>query len=112
MITKNSLKTNQKIKTETMVEATNNSYDVKISLDLSHQGKSPIYKKILASDYQSLITAANKLATKHEISPAEIKLKYHDGDNWVVVEDDNDVQMAFALANRNNVKLIFAIRHH
>ena len=107
MITKNSLKN----KNETMVEATNTSYDVKISLDLSHQGKSPIFKKILAADFQTLITAANKLATKHEISPEEIKLKYHDGDNWVVVEDENDVQMAFAMANRNNAKLIFAIRH-
>ena len=93
-----------------MVEATNQSQDVKLSLDLTAQGKSPIFKRVQASDYQTLITAANKLAAKHEISPEEIKLKYHDGDNWVVVEDDNDVQMAFSIANNTNVKLIFAIR--
>ena len=94
-----------------MVEATITSHDVKLSLDLTAQGKSPIFKRVQASDYQTLITAAHKLATKHAISPQEIKLKYHDGDNWVVVEDENDVQMAFACAQRNNVKLIFAIRH-
>ena len=52
-----------------MVEATNTSHDVKISLDLTSQGKSPIFKRVLASDYQTLIAAANKLAAKHEISP-------------------------------------------
>ena len=69
MIPKNSLKINQKNITANMVEATNTSHDVKISLDLTSQGKSPIFKRVLASDYQTLIAAANKLAAKHEISP-------------------------------------------
>jgi len=44
------------------------------------------------------------------VNPNEINLRYHDGDNWVVVEDDDDVQLAFSLALSSNGKVIFTIK--
>lgn len=84
--------------------------DVKLSLDLASQGKSPIVKRVIATNYENLINHAKKLAAKHEVNPEEINLRYHDGDNWVVVEDDDDVQLAFTLARSSNGKVIFNIK--
>jgi plastocyanin domain-containing protein len=75
-----------------MVEAKNPNYknlDVKLSLDLSAQGKSPIVKRVLATDYDTLMAQAKTLAGKHGIS--EVHLRYHDDDNWVIVEDNEDL---------------------
>merc|ERR1712061_792286 len=44
------------------------------------------------------------------VNSESINLRYHDGDNWVVVEDDDDVQLAFTLARSSNGKVIFAIK--
>merc|ERR1712110_1146690 len=96
--------------TTTMVEANNQNLDVKLSLDLAGQGKSPIVKRVMASNFETLLTTAKNLATKNQVNPEEINLRYHDGDNWVVVEDDDDVQLAFTLARSNNGKVIFAIK--
>ena len=93
-----------------MVEANNQNLDVKLSLDLAGQGKSPIVKRVMASNFETLLTTAKNLATKNQVNPEEINLRYHDGDNWVVVEDDDDVQLAFTLARSNNGKVIFAIK--
>ena len=41
-----------------MVSATSSNYktlDVKLSLDMSAQGKSPIVKRVLATDYDKLM---------------------------------------------------------
>jgi hypothetical protein len=84
--------------------------DVKLTLDLVAQGKSPIVKRVIATNYENLLNHAKKLAAKHEVNPEEINLRYHDGDNWVVVEDNDDVQLAFTLARSSNGKVIFTIK--
>ena len=54
-----------------MVEATNAKLDVKLSLDLCAQNKSPVVKRVLASDYTTLVNQAKALGTKHGISEAD-----------------------------------------
>ena len=93
-----------------MVEANNQNLDVKLSLDVAAQGKSPVVKRVMASNFDTLLTTAKNLATKNGVNPEEINLRYHDGDNWVVVEDDDDVQLAFTLARSSNGKVIFTIK--
>ena len=89
-----------------MVEANNQNLDVKLSLDVAAQGKSPVVKRVMASNFEQLLTTAKNLATKNGVNPEQINLRYHDGDNWVVVEDDDDVQLAFTLARSSNGKVI------
>jgi len=75
-----------------MVEATKpniKNLDVKLSLDVSSQGKSPVVKRVLATDYDTLMAQAKTLAGKHGISGCN--LRYYDGDNWVIVEDNDDL---------------------
>ena len=93
-----------------MVEANNQNLDVKLSLDVAAQGKSPVVKRVMASNFEQLLTTAKNLATKNGVNSESINLRYHDGDNWVVVEDDDDVQLAFSLALSSNGKVIFTIK--
>lgn len=93
-----------------MVEANNKNLDVKLSLDLSAQGKSPVVKRVLASDYATLMAQANKLAASKGVSETDCALRYYDGDNWVIVEDDEDLQLAFAIALSDTKKLLFSIK--
>ena len=93
-----------------MVEAPNARLDVKLSLDLSAQNKSPVVKRVLASDYTTLMNQAKALGTKHGLSEADCQLRYHDGDNWVIVEDNQDLELAFAIATSSTMKLIFSIK--
>ena len=64
----------------------------------------------MASNFDTLLTTAKNLATKNGVNPNDINLRYHDGDNWVVVEDDDDVQLAFTLARSSNGKVLFTIK--
>jgi len=75
-----------------MVSATSSNYqtlDVKLSLDLSNQGKNPIVKRVLATDYDKLMAQAQSLAEKYAVSG--FSLQYFDGDDWTVVEDNSDL---------------------
>jgi hypothetical protein len=64
----------------------------------------------MASNFEQLLTTAKNLASKNGVNSEQINLRYHDGDNWVVVEDDDDVQLAFTLARSSNGKVIFSIK--
>ena len=84
-----------------MVEASSDfkkGLDIKLSLDLTAQGKSPVIKRVLASDYDTLMSQSKKLAVRHGLSEAECQIKYFDGDSMVVVEDNDDLDLAFAIA--------------
>lgn len=50
-----------------MVQASKNNLDVKLSLDLSAQNKSPVVKRVLASDYTTLLNQAKALGAKHGV---------------------------------------------
>lgn len=93
-----------------MVEATKANLDVKLSLDLTAQNKSPVVKRVLASDYATLMKQAKNLGIRHGISEADCHLRYHDGENWIIVEDDQDLELAFAIATSNTSKLMFTIK--
>ena len=82
---------------------------MKLSLDLTAQNKSPVVKRVLASDYTTLVNQAKALGAKHGISEDECQLRYHDGDNWVIVEDDQDLELAYTIAT-SSMKLIFTIK--
>ena len=71
-----------------MVQATQTTLDVKLSLDLSAQNKSPVVKRVLASDYATLLNQAKTLGAKHRVKEEDCQLRYFDGDNWVIVEDN------------------------
>ena len=97
-----------------MVEASSDfkkGLDIKLSLDLTAQGKSPVIKRVLASDYDTLMSQSKKLAVRHGLSEAECQLKYFDGDSMVVVEDNDDLDLAFAIAQTSDNKLTFTIKH-
>jgi len=70
-----------------MVQA-NNNLDVKISLDMTAYNRSPVVKRVLASNYATLMTQTTTLAKKHSVESSALVLKYYDGDSWVIVEDD------------------------
>ena len=89
-----------------MVQA-NNTLDVKISLDMAAYNRSPVIKRVLASNYTTLMNQATALAQKHGIAASPLILKYYDGDSWVIVEDDQDLELAFAIATSNDSKLTF-----
>ena len=38
-------------------------------------------------------------------------MKYYDGESWVIVEDNDDLELAFAIAQSGNMKLTFSIKH-
>ena len=93
-----------------MVQANpNKNIDVKLSLDLTAQNKSPVVKRVLASDFDTLMKQAKTLAAKHGINEG-VHLRYHDGDSWIIVEDGDDLELAFAIAQSNTMKLIFQIK--
>ncbi len=97
-----------------MVEANANfkkGLDIKLSLDLSAQRKSPVVKRVQPSDYDTLLSVAKKMASKHGLSEEGCKLKYNDGESFVVVEDDDDLEMAYAIAQSGSMKLMFLIKH-
>jgi len=50
-----------------------------------------VVKRVLASDYTTLTNQAKALGAKHGVREEECLLRYHDGDNWVIVEDDQDL---------------------
>ena len=83
-----------------MVEATSSNskqgLDIKLSLDLSNQGKSPVTKRVLPSDYNTLLNQCKTLASKNGLSEEGVQMKYYDGDSWVIVEDNDDLELAFA----------------
>ena len=93
-----------------MVQAKQTTLDVKLSLDLSAQNKSPVVKRVLASDYATLLTQAKTLGAKHGVREEDCQLRYHDGDNWIIVEDTQDLELAFAIATSSTNKLIFCIK--
>ena len=94
-----------------MVEAQKNTQvDIKISLDLSAQGKSPIVKRVLASNFTTLTAQAKKLCKQHGVPDSDCQLRYYDGDSWVICEDDDDLQLAVAIAMSDKGKLTFTIK--
>lgn len=66
-----------------MVEARNT--EVLVKLQLSGPNASPVCKRVLASDYATLMVQAAKLAQKAQGEPEG--LRYHDGHDWVMIED-------------------------
>ena len=90
-----------------MVETQQNNQvlDVKISLDRSVNNKYPIFKRVAATDFATLTNHATALAAEHSISEDDVKLRYFDGENWVIVEDDQDLQLALT-NGRNGKKLV------
>merc|ERR1719242_2421107 len=88
----------------------NSQLDVKLCLDLSAKQMSPVVKRVRATDYATLMAQAAKLAAKYNLSEEGCQLRYHDGDNWVIVEDDQDLELAFAIATSTNMKLQFNVR--
>ena len=93
-----------------MVEATNNRLDVKLSIDLAAQRKSPIVKRVAASDFATLTTQAQALSAKHGVDAGNCPLRYYDGESWVIVEDDDDLKLAFAIAMSDTKKLTFTVK--
>ena len=51
---------------------------------------------MVAGDYATLMVMAAKLATKCNSEPEG--LRYKDGSDWVMVEDDQDLEFAYDFA--------------
>lgn len=50
------------------------------------------------------------MAAKHNVEVGNCPLRYFDGDNWVIVEDDDDLKLAFALAMSDSKKITFSVK--
>jgi len=50
----------------------------------------------MASDYATLMVQAAKLAAKSNMLP--LGLQYHDGHDWIMIEDDMDLEFAYDFA--------------
>ena len=70
---------------------------VKLSLALHHLGKSPIVKRVMVGNYAQLLEQAKKLAARFNITEADW-LRYDDGQDWIVIEDDQDLSFAYDFA--------------
>ena len=55
-----------------------------------------ICKRVLASDYATLMVMAAKLAARCNMEPEG--LRYDDGHDWVMIEDDMDLEFAYDFA--------------
>jgi len=62
-----------------------------------HKDKSPIVKRVMAADYATLLATAKKLDSQH-YAQDEKWLRYHDGEDWIQVEDDMDLEFAYDFA--------------
>ena len=67
---------------------------------------------MLATDFATLTNQATTLAAKHGISEDEVKLRYFDGDSWVIVEDDQDLELAFTIARSGTKKILLCINRN
>ena len=50
------------------------------------------------------------MAGNHGVSGSECSLRYYDGDNWVIVEDNDDLQLAYAIALSDSKKVTFSVK--
>jgi hypothetical protein len=93
-----------------MVEQPKKNWDifVKLSLSLHHKGMSPIAKRVSTSNYETLLEQAKKLGAKYDITEAEW-LRYHDGQDWITIEDDMDLDFAYEFASTKCKKMTNSI---
>ena len=77
-----------------MVEA-KQERNLLVKLQLSGTG-SPVCKRVMASDYATLMVMAAKLAARCNMEPEG--LRYDDGHDWVMIEDDMDLEFAYDFA--------------
>mmetsp|Transcript_86273 Transcript_86273/g.118954 ORF Transcript_86273/g.118954 Transcript_86273/m.118954 type:complete len:258 (+) Transcript_86273:59-832(+) len=80
-----------------MVESAQRSLQVK--LQVSAPNASPVCKRVMASDYATLMVQAAKLAQKCQSAPE--CLRYHDGHDWVMIEDQQDLEFAYEFAAKS-----------
>lgn len=67
-----------------------------VKLQVCEADGSPVCKRVVAGDYATLMVMAAKLATKCNSEPEG--LRYKDGSDWVMVEDDQDLEFAYDFA--------------
>jgi len=81
-----------------MVEALANNpqRNILVKLQLSAPGASPVCKRVMASDYATLMVMAAKLAARCNTEPEG--LRYDDGHDWIMIEDDMDLEFAYDFA--------------
>jgi len=67
-----------------------------VKLQISSSG-SPVCKRVMASDYATLMVMAAKMAARVNMEPEG--LRYDDGHDWVMIEDDMDLEFAYDFAD-------------
>ena len=73
----------------------------KLSLYGPHK---PVWKEIATTDFATMMNEAKQIA-----EPAQVEyLQYHDGDSWVIVEEQSDLDAAFnfAVARREKTRSV------
>ena len=77
--------------------------DVTAKLSLYGPHK-PVWKEIATTDFETMMNEAKQIA-----EPAQVEyLQYHDGDSWVIVEEQQDLDAAFnfAIARREKTRSV------
>ena len=73
--------------------------NIMVKLQLCEPGSDPVCKRVMASDYATLMLMAAKLAARCDSEPEG--LRYDDGHDWVMIEDDMDLDFAYDFAEKN-----------
>lgn len=94
-----------------MVEVSNQNSDLKLKLclDMGKKNKNMNKRVNSTADYATLLSQAKALCAQNAISEEGCKLRYSDGDSWVIIEDDQDLQFAITSAAATK-KLAIKIR--
>ena len=62
-----------------------------------------------AFDFAKLYREARTFGAAHGIQKKFCQMCYYDGESWVIVEEENDLQLAYAFAARSENSIIFSI---
>ena len=92
-----------------MVQANRSNLEVQLSVDLSAQNKDSVTKRVSASDFATILGEAKAYGAANGMKYKHCHMRYNDGENWVIVEDEQDLELAYAVASRSDNKITFTI---
>ena len=92
-----------------MVQANRQNIAVQLSVDLSALNKESVSKSVPVSNFASILGEAKSYGAANGLKYKHCQMRYNDGENWVIVEDEQDLELAYACASRSDNKITFTV---
>ena len=92
-----------------MVQANRSNIQVQLSVDLSALNKESVSKPTEATNFATILGEAKTFGAANGLKYKHCQMRYNDGENWVIVEDEQDLELAYACASRSDNKITFTI---